>query len=89
MPRSPRLLPLLGLALALPAAAQDDATADRPTPQYKAVTEIDIEGVSIEGTIVGPTMALLTETNPKGFAPMIRLRLDFNAEMVESVDLLR
>jgi hypothetical protein len=45
--------------------------------------------VSIEGAIVGPSMTLLAEPNPKGFAPMIRLRLDFDAEMVESVDLLR
>lgn len=89
MRRTLRLLPLIGLTLALPAAAQGDLPAESPIIQYKAVTEIDIEGVSVEGTIDGPSIALLAETNRKGFAPMIHLRLDFNVEMVESVDLLR
>lgn len=87
MPR----LPVLALLLASAPALAQEELPEAPPPQviYKDVTELDIEGVTVEGTLVKPQVGLIQEPGRKGFAPMIPLRLDFNVEMVESVDLLK
>ncbi len=85
-------LPLVALlALSGTAFAQSDELPEAPSPRviYKDVTELDIEGVTVEGVLTGPSIGLIQEPNRKGFAPMIHLRTDFNVEMTESVDLLK
>ncbi len=71
------LLLLTSLAL-----AQDDSREVR----YKDKTEIDFEGVDVEGQLVKPQGALLLDRKRASFNPLIKLRADFNLEMSQSVN---
>ena len=62
--------------------AQD---AEEPKVVYKQKTEIDFEGVQIEGDLVRPEGTLLLERKGAKFNPMIKLRRDFDDEMERSV----
>jgi len=68
--------------LATPALAQD---GDRQV-KYKERTEIDFEGVDVQGELVKPQGQLLLDRRKASFNPLIRLREDFNKEMKASVD---
>lgn len=90
MPSSLRFLSLVSLLALSPAAfAQDDEgggdDADRKV-KYKEKTEIDFEGLDVNGELVKPQGSLLSERKRASFNPLIRLRTDFNQEMAESVD---
>lgn len=76
---------LLMLALGSTAFAQQDTTEDGTRIQYKAVTEIEIDGLEIEGQLVGPQHGFVVERKRASFNPLIKLRTDFNAEMSSSV----
>lgn len=77
---------LLMLALGSTAfAQQDDTTEDGTRIRYKAVTEIEIEGLEIEGQLVGPSHGYVVVRKRASFNPLITLRTDFNAEMSSSV----
>jgi hypothetical protein len=77
---------LLGLSfLSMSAYAQDDAGDDTKI-SYKDKTEIDFEGVEVEGELVKPQGALLLERKKAAFNPLIQLRPDFNREMSQSVN---
>ena len=52
---------------------------------YKQKTEIDFEGVEIEGQLVKPSASLIDERRLAKFNPLIKLRTDFNIEMKSSV----
>jgi hypothetical protein len=56
---------------------------------YKQVTEIDMGGVNVSATIVGPDGALINQRPKPQFNPMIKLRKDFDSEMERSVDEVR
>ena len=53
--------------------------------RYKEKTEIDFEGVDVEGQLVKPQGALLLDRKRASFNPLIKLRSDFNPEMSASV----
>ncbi|MHA2403218.1 MAG: hypothetical protein ACXADH_09540 [Candidatus Kariarchaeaceae archaeon] len=53
---------------------------------YKQKTEIDFEGVDVEGELVKPEGRLITEREVAKFNPLIKLRYDFNEEMSQSVN---
>lgn len=53
--------------------------------RYKDKTEIDFEGVDVEGQLVKPQGALLLDRKRASFNPLIKLRTDFNPEMSASV----
>lgn len=53
---------------------------------YKQKTEIDFEGVDVEGELVKPEGTLVTEREIAKFNPLIKLRYDFNTEMSQSVN---
>ena len=53
---------------------------------YSKKTEIDFEGLDVEGQLVKPQGALLLERKRTAFNPLIKLRTDFNYEMSTSVD---
>ena len=72
------LLPLL--ILSSTSHAQDSSV------QYKAKTEIDFEGLEVEGELVKPQGALLRERSAAAFNPLIKLRTDFTPEMKQSVN---
>ena len=61
------------------------AEDEEPKVIYKQKTEIDFEGVEIEGELVKPQGSLLLERKHAKFNPMIKLRKDFDAEMEHSV----
>lgn len=71
------------IVFATPALAQE--TDDRQV-KYKERTEIDFEGVDVEGELVKPQGQLLLDRRKASFNPLIRLREDFNNEMKQSVD---
>ena len=85
---SPSRLLLAALALSAgPAFAQDEVDPDSGRKViYKQKTEIDFEGVEVEGELVKPQGALLLDRQRASFNPLIKLRLDFNEEMQQSVD---
>jgi hypothetical protein len=53
---------------------------------YKTKTEIDFEGLDVNGELVKPQSALVLDRKKAQFNPLIKLRADFNDEMEQSVD---
>lgn len=87
----PRLgLAALTLALPLAALAQDAPTTDDQgrTITYASETVVDFEGLDVNGELVRPQGSMLMERRRGEFAPMIRLRTDFNEELAASVDMI-
>jgi hypothetical protein len=70
--------------LAAPAFAQDEEE-DRKVV-YKSKTEIDFEGLNVDGELQKPQSALVLDRKKASFNPLIKLRLDFNEEMEQSID---
>lgn len=64
------------------AFAQDEGREVR----YREKTEIDFEGVDVEGQLVKPQGALLLDRKRASFNPLIKLRSDFNPEISQSVN---
>ena len=75
---------LLLTTIAMADEPQDDSTENRQII-YKQKTEIDFEGIELEGELIKPQGALLLERKTAKFNPLIRLRTDFDTEMSESV----
>ena len=48
---------------------------------YKQKTEIDFEGVELEGQLIKPQGSIITERQSAAFNPLIKLRTDFKQEM--------
>lgn len=77
-------LPLLLLS-SDQAFAQDESEEDRKIV-YKQKTEIDFEGLEVEGVLQKPQGALVIDRRTASFNPLIKLRTDFNAEIDQSTD---
>ena len=58
-----------------------------PEPKiiYKQKTEIDFEGIELEGELIKPQGALVLDRQTAAFNPLIKLRTDFDKEMGLSV----
>ena len=69
----------------LSGVAYADDKEEEPKVVYKQRTEIDFEGVEIEGELVKPQGSLVLDRRHAKFNPMIRLRTDFDDEMDKSV----
>tara|TARA_R110002020_G_scaffold429323_1_gene638870 strand:- start:135 stop:380 length:246 start_codon:yes stop_codon:yes gene_type:complete len=69
----------------LSGTAYADDKQEEPKVVYKQRTEIDFEGVEIDGELVKPQGSLLLERKHAKFNPMIKLRTDFDDEMDKSV----
>ena len=76
------LIVAMSTLYAVPAFAQDAGKE----VQYKARTEIDFEGVDVQGELVKPAGQLLLDRRKANFNPLIQLREHFNEEMKRSVD---
>jgi hypothetical protein len=57
--------------------------------RYRQREEIDFDGVSIDGTLVGPEVELIGERARGRFNPLITLRTSFASEMVGSLDAVK
>ena len=86
------LVALFALAVTAPMAMAQD---DDPDPEensnvrYKKRTEIDFEDVSVDGELKKPHGAYLLDKRQSSFNPLIRLKENFNQEMIESVNQVR
>ena len=58
---------------------------EEPKVIYKQKTEIDFEGVEVDGTLIKPQGSLILDRKHANFNPMIRLRTDFDDEIEQSV----
>jgi hypothetical protein len=67
------------------ALAQDEE-ADGRKVTYKQKTEIDFEGLDVNGELVKPSGAMVLDRKKASFNPLIKLRSDFNPEMEQSID---
>ena len=67
------------------ASSQDDA----PNVRYKKKTEIDFEDVNVDGALKVPHGSYLLEKRQSRFNPLIRLKENFNKEMLDSVQQVR
>ena len=78
---------LLTILLSTPAHAGDE---EEPRAiVYKQRTEIDFEGVEVQGQLVRPQGALILDRKRAHFNPLIKLRADFDDEMERSVDQIK
>jgi hypothetical protein len=72
------------------AMAEDPVSPDEDRKVvYKQRTEIDFEGVEVEGALVRPQGALILDRKIGSFNPLIRLRMDFEPELNNSVNLIK
>ena len=72
---------MLWLLIALAYAEDEQET----TVVYKQQTEIDFEGLEIEGQMFKPHGAVIQERKGAAFNPLIQLRTNFQVEMSQSV----
>lgn len=70
----------------LSGVAYADDDKQEPKVVYKQRTEIDFEGVEIDGELVRPQGALLLDRKRAQFNSMIKLRTDFDDLMDKSVE---
>jgi len=73
------------LFLLLSLAYADEPKEPEPRVVYKQKTEIDFEGVEVDGELVKPQGALLLDRKRAQFNSMIKLRTDFDDLMNDSV----
>lgn len=76
----------LFLLLTLGISYADDSKTEEPKVIYKAKTEIDFEGVEIEGDLIKPQGHLILDRQRAKFNPLIKLRVDFDDEMDKTVN---
>jgi len=70
--------------LLLASIALADGDEDDRKVQYKQKTEIDFEGLEVEGVLQKPQGALVLERKQASFNPLIKLRTDWNVEIDRS-----
>ena len=68
------------------AFGQEEVDEDGRRVVYKKETEIDFEGLEVEGELVKPQGALLLERKKASFNPLIKLRSNFDIEMSQSIN---
>ncbi len=81
-----KLLTLVALSFLSTSAFAQEFDEEGNKIMYKDKTEIDFEGVEVEGELVKPQGALLLERKKASFNPLIQLRENFNLEMSQSVN---
>ena len=80
---------MLVILLATLALASDDSTTEDTTDRkvvYRQKTEIDFEGLDIEGTLVKPSSSLILERKKAAFNPLVKIRTDWDDTIEESID---
>tara|TARA_R110002020_G_scaffold79818_2_gene199616 strand:+ start:6222 stop:6479 length:258 start_codon:yes stop_codon:yes gene_type:complete len=81
---------VLFLMFSTTAMAEDPVSPDEDRKVvYKQRTEIDFEGVEVEGSLVRPQGSLILDRKKGSFNPLIRLREDFEPELNNSVNYIK
>ena len=78
---------ILSLLFPFPANAQERGDNERII--YKQRTEINFDGVDIQGELVKPQGTLLLDRRAASFNPLIKLRENWNLEMKESIRMIK
>jgi len=69
------------------AICDDDLEIDKDRRVvYRDITEIDFEGLEVEGQLVRPQGSLILDRRKGSFNPLIRLRTEFDEEINSSVN---
>ena len=76
---------VLIFALFFPFPANAQERGDNERIIYKQRTEIDFDGVDIQGELVKPQGTLLLDRRAASFNPLIKLRENWNLEIKESI----
>ena len=77
------------LMLFFPFSANGQERGDNDRIVYKQRTEIDFDGVDIQGELVKPAGTLLLDRRAASFNPLIKLRENWNLEIKESIRTIR
>ena len=77
------------LMLFFPFSANGQERGDNDRIVYKQRTEIDFDGVDIQGELVKPQGTLLLDRRSASFNPLIKLRENWNLEIKESIRTIR
>jgi len=86
----PLAIALAAFSYSAPVRADDDIDEESGRKiTYKSKTEIDFEGLDVEGEMVKPSSALVLDRKKAAFNPLIKMRENFNPEMEESIDEVR
>ena len=80
---------VLILALFFPFPANAQERGDNERFVYKQRTEIDFDGVDIQGELVKPQGTLLLDRRAASFNPLIKLRENWNLEIKESIRMVK
>ena len=86
--RATIILVLAAALVAVPASVVADEP-ETPTVRYKKKTEIDFEDVAVDGALKRPHGSFVLEKRQSRFNPLIKLKDNFNKEMLESVEEIR
>ena len=81
--------PLLIASPALAAEPPQTPDVKPPEVQYKAVTDVVIDGVRVDAGVHRPTGVHSWERRRSTFNPLAKLRTNFDAELVDSVAQVR
>ena len=74
------------LLIAFAAAAEPTEESEQgKEPVYSSKTEIDFEGLEIEGVLQRPTGTLVLDRKSVRFNPMIKLRTEWDDQVEESI----
>ena len=77
---------LILLLSSMALAGDDPEESDDRKVVYKQKTEIDFEGLEVEGVLQKPQSALVIERRSASFNPLIKLRTDWKDEMERSTN---
>lgn len=83
------VLSLVSLLAPVFAAEPAEPTSAASNVRYQAVTDLTFEELDLTAKLLRPENVLVLERRRATFNPLIRLRADFDAEMTESLDLVR
>ena len=80
------------LFFAFSTLALADEPEELPTERqitYRQRTEIDFEAIDVRGVLVRPQGQLILDRKIGSFNPLIQLRMDFEPELNNSVNLIK
>ena len=77
---------LLTFGLCVASSAFADEPKEEPKVIYKERTEIDFEGVELQGELVRPQGSLILDRQRAKFNSMVWIRADFDDEMDKTVE---